>query len=607
VDYSKFTSEQLIDRINEIEILNNELLEEKEQQAMLNFAWSGNLGHWYWNVKTNSVVFNQLKVTTLGYSVDELPQTVNHQFFTDKLHPDDYQNTMNAMLLHLQGKESVYETEYRIQAKDKSWKWYYDRGKITQRDINGNPELVSGIVFDITEKKEQELNLKKENELIYNELASIDKLTDSPDSSAFLIKAKMLIQNQTNKQAFILMDIDNFKLVNDLFGYDQGDLLLKYIASVLSEHLSSNEAFARITGDKFYLLVEYDAKEELERRLNIITEEILTFKFTYEANFKLFLSAGVYEIDNASTSIATMSDRASIAANMIKGKRSSSHYFYSDDIRNQIIREYELENEMYAALKNNEFKVYLQPKFDFKTEKVIGAEALIRWHNPKKGIIQPDGFIPLFEKNGFVTNIDMFVFEEICKKQKAWAAEGRAPKIISINQSKIHLHNPVYVETLKSIIEKYEVNPGLIELELTESAFFCDSDILFDVTRRLHNIGFRLSIDDFGSGYSSLNLLKDIFVDVVKLDRGFFRETSNSGRSKTIIQSIISMAQKLGIETVAEGVETVEQFEFLREIGCDIAQGYYFEKPMPISDFDDLLANEAKRLPASHYKSMKFN
>ena len=141
MDYSKHTFEQLIERIAEIETLNKELLEEKAQENRLDFAWTGNLGHWYWNVKTNSVVFNELKVTTLGYSVEDLPQTVNYQFFTDKLHPDDYQNTMNAMIFHLQGRASVYETEYRIQAKDKSWKWYYDRGKITQRDIDGNPEL----------------------------------------------------------------------------------------------------------------------------------------------------------------------------------------------------------------------------------------------------------------------------------------------------------------------------------------------------------------------------------------------------------------------------------------------------------------------------------
>lgn len=592
MDYSEYSFEQLIERITEIEMLNKELLAEKEQETRLDFAWSGNLGHWYWNVKNNSVVFNQLKVTALGYSMEEIPQTVNHQFFTDKLHPDDYLNTMNAMILHMQGIASVYETEYRIQAKDKSWRWFYDRGKITQRDINGNPELVSGIVFDITARKEQEIDLKKENESIYNGLTYIDELTNRANKNTFKIKAKMLIETKINKHAFIMLDIDNFKLINDLFGYDKGDLFLKYIANVLSRHTSKDEVFARITGDKFYVLVEYVARKKLEIRLEKIIEDILNFKFTTESNFKMVVCVGVFEIDNTNISIETMSDRASLAANMIKGNHISSHYFYNDDIRNQIIQEYEIENEMHEALKNKDFKVYLQPKYDFKTEKVVGAEALIRWHNPMKGIIQPDLFIPLFEKNGFVTKIDMFVFEEICKKQQEWAAKGRKPLIISINQSRLHMHNLTYVDTLKSIVEKYEVNPEVMELELTESTFFYDSDVIFDVTRRLHKIGFRLSIDDFGSGYSSLNSLQDIFVDVVKLDRGFFKESLNTVRGKKIIKSIILMAKDLGIETVAEGVETKEQVEFLRGIGCDVAQGFYFAKPMPMSEFDALLEKE---------------
>ena len=594
--YSKYTNEQLINRISEIEMLNKELLKEKDQENRLDFAWSGNLGQWYWIVKTNSVVFNQLKIMALGYSMKELPQTVNYQFFTDKLHQDDYQNTMTAMIRHLQGKASVYETEYRIQAKDKSWRWFYNRGKITQRDINGNPELISGIVFDITERKEQELNLNKENDSIHNELTFVDKLTNSYDINTFKIKAKKLIENKTNKYAFIMLDIDNFKLINDLFGFDQGDLLLKHIANVLYRHMSLNETFARLTGDKFYILVEYVAKRELELRLKRVTEDILTFDFSSEPNFKMAVIFGIYEIENINTSIETMGDRARLASNMIKGNHTSSYYFFNDDIRTQLIKDYEIENEMHDALKNNDFKVYLQPKYDLKTEKVVGAEALIRWHNPIKGIIQPDLFIPLFEKNGFVTKIDMFVFEEICKKQQDWAKEGREPLVISINQSRLHLHNLAYVDTLKSLIEKYEVNPGVMELELTESAFFCDSDVIFDVTRRLHQIGFKLSIDDFGSGYSSLNLLKDIYVDVVKLDRGFFNKSLNTVRGKKIVKSIILMAKDLGIETVAEGVETIDQVEFLREIGCDMAQGFYYEKPMPMSEFIDLLDDGNNKL-----------
>ena len=188
----------------------------------------------------------------------------------------------------------------------------------------------------------------------------------------------------------------------------------------------------------------------------------------------------------------------------------------------------------------------------------------------------------------------MFVFEEICKKQKEWAAEGRKPLIGSVNMSRLHLNNPAFVTTLKSISEKYDIRPEIMELELTESTFSGNMELVFDVTRRLHNIGFRLSIDDFGSAYSTFNMLKDIFIDVVKIDREFFNETASTIRGKTIVKSIVMMAKDLEIETVAEGVETKAQVEFLREIGCDLAQGFYYAKPMPISDFIALLDKETR-------------
>jgi len=592
MDYSKYTREQLIEIITGLEMLNKELLAEKEQETKLDFAWSGNLGHWYWNIKTNTVVFNPLKVTTLGYTIEELPEKVTYQFFTDKLHPDDFQNTMNAMLLHMQGQTSVYEAEYRIQAKDNSWRWFYDRGKITQRDSNGKPLFASGIVFDITARKEVEINLKKENELVY-----FDELTSSLNRNSFKTEAESLIKNNKKQYAFIMLDIDKFKLINDIFGYDQGDRLLKHIAYVLSRSLSQKEVYARITGDKFYLLLEYEGKEKIESRLEKITEEILSFKFNIDKHFNLVVCAGVFVIENTGMGIDIISDRASLASNTIKGSHTSTYLFYNEEIRNKIMKENEIENEMHEALEHRDFIVFLQPKYDFKTKRISGAEALIRWQHSKKGIVQPQQFIPIFERNGFITKIDLYVLEEMCKQQKKWAAEGRKPLVVSVNQSRLHMYNPKYVDTLMSIIDKYDINPGCIELELTESTFTHNMDVVFAINRKLHHLGFRQSMDDFGSGYSSLNMLKDVFIDTLKIDREFFNESSNTFRGKKIIKCIITMAQDLGIETVAEGVETKEQFEFLDEIGCSMAQGYFFAKPMTISEFDALLKTGETILP----------
>lgn len=210
---------------------------------------------------------------------------------------------------------------------------------------------------------------------------------------------------------------------------------------------------------------------------------------------------------------------------------------------------------MHEALKNKEFVVLLQPKFDFKTEKIAGEEALIRWHHPNKGIIQPNAFIPVFEKMALSLKLICLFLRKCVKsrKQKEWTAESRKPLIVSVNMSRLHLNNPDYVTDLKSMIEKYDVKPEFMELELTESTFSGDMGVVFDTTRRLHNIGFRLSIDDFGSAYSSFNMLKDIFIDAIKIDREFFNETSDTVRGKMIIKSIVTMAKDLEMETVAEG------------------------------------------------------
>jgi len=534
-------------------------------------------------MKANSVVFNQLKVTTLGYTMDELPQKVNYSFFTDKLHPDDYQNTMNAMILHLQGKSSVYETEYRIQAKDKSWKWFYDRGMITQRDCDGKPEFISGIVFDITARKEQEMALVIENERKYT-----DDLTNGASRTSFKRIADRLITDNERQYAYCVVEIDKFNQINDTFGRIQGDKFIKHIANVMMIHTGHDEACAHFSGGKFHMLLEYTDKDAFETRLNSITESILNFSISAEPLLNIVVCIGICIIADTNLSVEAVSDRASAAATMIKGSYTSGYFYYNDVMHNRINNDNEIENEMREAFLNKDFKVFIQPKYNLKTQEIAGAEALIRWQHPVKGMIQPNEFIPIFEKNGFVTKIDMFVLEEICRKQKQWVLEGLNPIVVSVNQSRLHLQNPAYVDTLQSMIEEYDILPGTIELEITESVFASNNDII-DITRKLHNSGFRISIDDFGSGYSSLNMLKDVCVDVIKLDREFINGSANSLRGKIIIKNIIMMSKELGLETVAEGIETKEQVLFFREIGCDLAQGFYFAKPMPMSAFEDLM------------------
>ncbi|MFB0920078.1 MAG: sensor domain-containing diguanylate cyclase [Oscillospiraceae bacterium] len=255
--YSDFSKEQLLQVVEQMEILNNQLLKEQQQDTKLEYAWTGNLGHWYWNIKTNTVTFNPLKITNLGYKEEELPNQVTYQFFTEKLHPEDFQNTMDAMLEHLYGKASVYEAEYRIQAKDGSYKWYYDRGKITQYDHAGKPVFLAGIVFDITEKKEMQLDLEYKNSILA-ELSSIDGLTKISNHRTLVERLRYDIAeaNRSKKPLSLAMfDIDNFKKVNDSKGHIFGDKVLVDIASIIQENTRETDLAGRYGGEEFMVIL----------------------------------------------------------------------------------------------------------------------------------------------------------------------------------------------------------------------------------------------------------------------------------------------------------------------------------------------------------------
>lgn len=256
MDYSNFSREQLIDRVEELEALTREMLKEKEQEARLEYAWTGNLGHWYWNIKTNEVTFNPLKVTTLGYDKSEIPEKVTYQFFTNKLHPEDYAKIMDAMRNHLNGSANVYEVEYRIQTKDGKYKWYYDRGKITQYDMHGKPLMLAGIVFDITEKKETQLELEYKNRILA-EMSSIDGLTKISNHRTLIAKLKVEILEASRINgplSIALFDIDDFKQVNDSKGHVYGDQVLVDIAEIINKNIRDTDLAGRYGGEEFMVI-----------------------------------------------------------------------------------------------------------------------------------------------------------------------------------------------------------------------------------------------------------------------------------------------------------------------------------------------------------------
>ena len=293
MDYPDFSREQLIDRIKDLEMLTKELLKEKEQETRLEYAWTGNLGHWYWNIKTNVVTFNPLKVTTLVYDMSELPEQVNYQFFTDKLHPEDFQKTMDAMRDHLYGKANVYEVEYRIKAKDGTYKWFYDRGKITQYDDNGKPTFLAGIVFDITEKKETQLELEYKNTMLF-EMSSIDGLTKIGNHRTLIenLKAGIAEASRTSSPLSIaIFDLDDFKKVNDSKGHVYGDQVLVDVAVLIKKNIRATDFAGRYGGEEFMIIFPNTALPEAEKISERIRQAVADYQFV--DGLRITISGGV--------------------------------------------------------------------------------------------------------------------------------------------------------------------------------------------------------------------------------------------------------------------------------------------------------------------------
>lgn len=426
--------------------------------------------------------------------------------------------------------------------------------------------------------------LKNDRKLF--ELANIDDITGYINFSRFKIVADEMLKTD-EAYMLIFFDVNKFKIVNDIFGHQKGNEILKKISDILKNNLSEDEIFARINADNFNVLMLYENDEDAIARITKLSDEISKCIDGYHIE----LSFGIYKIGNDVDTVVKMSDRANLAKMTIKGRVDAFYAFFDEEVRNNILKEKEIENIMEQSLRNNEFELYLQPKFTFSDEKIVGAEALVRWNNKDKGMIYPNDFIPLFEKNGFIQNLDKYMFEKVCM----FLSNLKLPKdadipSISVNFSRIHLNNLNLVDELIEITSKYGINPHNIEVELTETAIFDNEDRMIKAMTELKEAGFGLSIDDFGSGYSCLNTLKNLPVDSIKFDRGFLLESSDNIRGKNIIKNLVLLTRSLNLITVAEGVETIEQVNFLRDAGCDIAQGYYYAKPMPSAQFEDMLS-----------------
>ncbi|MBE5960448.1 MAG: EAL domain-containing protein [Lachnospiraceae bacterium] len=419
-----------------------------------------------------------------------------------------------------------------------------------------------------------------------NLLSKKDLLTGTYNFNTFLTAVDNVLSNKDGrKRAVFYLDISQFKLLNENYGYQNGDLILTSLAQILMDVSPEPNLVCRITGDKFAALYEYTTTEDLSSIAELILEKGRQIRSLEGEYFKFFLSIGICFTADYDQAIVCV-DRANIARKNTKTPHKSSYTFFTDAMRHVLLEQKLMEDLMEDALKNKEFLVYYQPKVNIQTMELIGAEALTRWIRNDGQIVSPASFIPFFEENGFITELDYYVLDSVC--QYIRQALDRNQKIypISVNFSRAHFKTDVFPEKLREIVSGYEIPFHLIEIEITESAFVEGKHYLTSVLQKIKSYGFSLSMDDFGSGLSSLNLLSDLPFDVLKIDKDFFHSKTATKREKIVISSIVEMASKLHMDVICEGVETREQSDFLKSIGCYMAQGYLYDKPLPLSEFE---------------------
>lgn len=448
--------------------------------------------------------------------------------------------------------------------------------------------VITGIHMDRDYRHEntyRSVNQGKLNGVVVDYLATYDELTGIYNKQAFYAKTKeMLLDNPDKNFDLLRINIERFKVLNDLFGESTGDKLLRYIGKFLKEINLPLCVSGRLYADNF--VVCYEAGKGDSRRM-INTLQMVADSFAI--NNRTILSFGLYRIDDKTLPVSVMCDRANMALWKAKGNFKNPYCEYDEKMRQQVLKEQKIINAMEMAIQNKEFTLYLQPKYNIEKGTIIGAEALVRWISLENGFISPGDFIPVFENNGFVYEVDKFIWEESCRYLRKWLDEGREVHPISVNVSRIDLYDPKLVQHLVDLREKYQLPSQYLELEITESAYTEDPEQIITITRQLREAGFVILMDDFGTGYSSLNMLKDIQIDVLKLDMGFLKSSDYSAKGGNILTAILKMAESLKMQTIAEGVETKEQVEFLKSIGCKYVQGFYYSKPLPVDEFEKLI------------------
>lgn len=475
------------------------------------------------------------------------------------------------------GSEAKF-AQYFLRTREGIWRWYR-MGFVR----SAGDRYISITLTDINEEIISNRRLRH--------IAEYDELTGLLTRNAFNRAVSMTIRKDpegisNGEYAIVFFDILRFKAVNDLFGMAEGDRLLIYIADIVANAAKNGGSASRIGSDRFAVFL-HKSGDELEAFIRSYLDAIAN----YELAFEIVSNAGIYVPNSDKLSVDAMLDRAIIAQSSIKGSYAHKYSYYTEDLRNAMLSEQEIVGMMTTALAEKQFIVHFQPQYNHSSGKLVGAEALVRWKHPERGMIMPGAFIPVFEKNGFISKVDLYVFEQVCIFQRKCLDDGMPTVPISVNLTRYDLFQSDFVDQMEVLRKKYDVPSELIRIEITETAIVGSNQHAAVVIEKLHSCGYVVEMDDFGSGYSSLNVLKDIKMDILKLDMKFMSDEETNNRGGIVLSSIVRMAKWLNLPVIAEGVERIHQADYLRSIGCDYMQGYLYSKPIPDNEYKSLLSS----------------
>lgn len=467
-----------------------------------------------------------------------------------------------------QGSDSI---EMRLKTAHGDYRWHR-MAVCSYFDKDSGHTVIMGTITDTDE----EMRLRERQ----RRLAEYDETTGIYNKFAFFQMVTRCIQEHADRTyQVVIFDIDRFKLVNDLFGISEGDRLLRFLGSQISSLVKDGEPYGRIRDDVFGMCLN-----RTDREITEVLKKLVRELEGYTLNCRLSLSAGICRLNpEEEIPVNILCDRAMLALKSVKGSAVEHFAFYRKSLGAEVKQEQELIRDMHRGISAGEFEVWFQPKNNLKDGSVVGAEALVRWRHPGKGLLLPGAFLPVFERNGLIAPLDEYVWEETARILREWLDAGYQPPPVSVNVSRIHLYDPQLVDRFVNLMKRYQLPPRLLEIELTESAYV-EHPQLGELMERLQKEGVTFLMDDFGSGYSSLNMLRSIPVDILKLDLHFLG--GHEEAAKIILESVILMAKRLRIPVIAEGVETREQAEFLIAAGCSTGQGFLYSKPIPAEEFE---------------------